>query len=49
MTDQQNFAAAQSDSADPAVALAKALGQWPKAEPAKPELNGKTSVEELAG
>ena len=49
MTDQQNFAAAQSDSADPAVALAKALGQWPTAEPAKPELNGKTSVEELAG
>ena len=49
MTDQQNFAAAQSDSADPAVALAKALGQWPKAEPAKPALNGKTSVEELAG
>src|SRR5215471_12560337 len=48
MTDQQNFAAAQSDSADPAVALAKALGQWPKAEPAKPGLNGKTSVEELA-
>ena len=49
MTDQQNFTAAQSDSADPAVALAKALGQWPKAEPAKPALNGKTSVEELAG
>ena len=49
MTDQQNFTAAQSESADPAVALAKALGQWPKAEPAKPELNGKTSVEELAG
>jgi DNA topoisomerase I len=49
MTDQPNFAAAQSDSADPAGALAKALGQWPKAEPAKPALNGKTSVEELAG
>ena len=49
MTDQQNFTAGQSDSADPAVALAKALGQWPKAEPAKPALNGKTSVEELAG
>src|SRR5262249_19717291 len=25
-----------------------ALGQWPKAEPAKPSLYGKTSVEELA-
>jgi DNA topoisomerase I len=48
MMDQQNFSAAQAASADPAVALAKALGQWPKAEPAKPGLNGKTSVEELA-
>jgi DNA topoisomerase I len=48
MMDQQNFSAAQAVSADPAVALAKALGQWPKAELAKPGLNGKTSVEELA-
>ena len=54
MTDQQNVVAAQTAPApaDPAVALAKALGQWPKdlqkAEPAKPQLNGKTSVHELA-
>jgi DNA topoisomerase-1 len=31
MTDQQNFEAAQSGAAGPEVALAKALGQWPKA------------------
>jgi DNA topoisomerase I len=50
MTDQQNVVAAQTATApaDPAVALAKALGQWPKVEPAKPQLNGKTSVHELA-
>src|ERR1700745_2650915 len=48
MMDQQNFSAAQAVSADPAVALAKALGQWPKAELAKPGPNGKTAVEELA-
>lgn len=34
--DQQNFETAQAASADPAVALAKALGQWPKPAPAKP-------------
>jgi DNA topoisomerase-1 len=35
MMDQQNFEAARPASADPdAVALAKALGQWPKAPPA---------------
>ncbi|WP_213775619.1 DNA topoisomerase IB [Bradyrhizobium sp. dw_78] len=33
MMDQQNFEAARPVSADPAVALAKALGQWPKASP----------------
>jgi DNA topoisomerase I len=44
--DQQNLTGAEPGSADPAVALAKALGQWP--EPPKPKLNGKTSVLELA-
>jgi DNA topoisomerase I len=50
MMDQQTIAAAQDAPApaDPAVALAKALGQWPHAEPAKPKLNGKTTVHELA-
>jgi DNA topoisomerase-1 len=50
MTDQQNYSAAETTSADPAIALAKALGQWPKREPAKPaaKLNGKVSVELLA-
>ncbi len=36
MMDQQNFETAAAASADPAVALAKALGQWPKPVPAKP-------------
>src|ERR1700744_3467843 len=50
--DQQNFEATRPVSADPAVALAEALGQLPK-QPAKtsakPELTVvKTSVEELA-
>src|SRR5258706_10893957 len=49
MMDQQNFEAAEPVSADPAVALAKALGQLPKAPASKPKLNGKTSVESLAG
>jgi DNA topoisomerase-1 len=48
MMDQQNLAAARPVSADPEVALAKALGQWPKPPLVKPALNGKTSVEELA-
>ncbi len=56
MNDQQDFAAARSNSADPEVALAIALGQWPKSgvapgsasRAAKPALNGKTSVEALA-
>src|SRR5258707_5335177 len=48
MMDQQNFEAAEPVSADPAVALAKALGQLPKAPASKPKLNGKTSVESLA-
>ncbi|WP_407177814.1 DNA topoisomerase IB [Bradyrhizobium sp. STM 3562] len=48
MMDQQNFAAARPDSADPEVALAKALGQWPKPATATPKLNGTSSVEALA-
>src|ERR1700750_3256897 len=48
MMDQQNIEATRPVSADPAVALAKALGQWPKKPPAKPNLAGKTTVEELA-
>ena len=40
MMDQQNFEAAPTGAAGPEVALAKALGQWPKANdkpaPAKP-------------
>ena len=46
--DQQNFVETPGGVADPAVALAKALGQWPK-EGAKPDsskrgaLGGKTA------
>ncbi|MBA1914183.1 DNA topoisomerase IB, partial [Escherichia coli] len=58
MMDQQNIAAVRPMSADPAVALAKALGQWPKRP--QPKLSPraklkfeapvaiKTSVEDLA-
>ena len=49
MMDQHNFETARSDAADPAVALAEALGQAPHQQPKKPELSGKTSVEALAG
>jgi len=53
MMDQQNFEAARPVSADPAVALAEALGQLPKSPAAKPEaksgLAAKVSVESLAG
>jgi DNA topoisomerase-1 len=53
MNDQQDFAPARSSSADPEVALAIALGQWPKPNTApataRPKLNGKpASVEALA-
>jgi DNA topoisomerase I len=52
MTDQQNFGQAAPALADPAVALAKALGQWPPARPKKLALRApaKTvpSVESLA-
>jgi DNA topoisomerase I len=41
MMDQQNIEATRPVSADPAVALAKALGQWPKKPAAK---SGKTQV-----
>ncbi len=51
MMDQQNFEATRPVSADPAVALAEALGQLPKTpakgRSAKPVVV-KTSVEELA-
>ena len=36
MTDQQNFETARLDVAGPEIALAKALGQWPKPRPSKP-------------
>jgi DNA topoisomerase-1 len=57
MTDQQNFEGPRPDSADPDVALAKALGQWPPKPPrrklslkdlSKAKPPAKTSVEELA-
>ncbi len=58
MMDQQNFEAARPVSADPAVELAKALGQLPKMAPAArrartgsripPKTMPKTSVEDLA-
>jgi DNA topoisomerase-1 len=54
MTDQQSFEPERPASADPAVALAKALGQWPpKKADAKPVLASaglvaRASVEELA-
>src|SRR5579871_1358296 len=49
MTDQQNFEALPPGGADPEVALAKALGQWPKPAPAKPAATPAPSVEALAG
>jgi DNA topoisomerase I len=48
MMDQQNFEAPRPVSADPAVALAEALGQLPKAPGAKPKTASGTSVESLA-
>jgi DNA topoisomerase-1 len=49
MMDQQNFEPTRPASADPAVALAKALGQWPPKKPNEtPKLAAKVSVEELA-
>jgi DNA topoisomerase-1 len=49
MMDQQNFEAARPVSADPAVELAKALGQLPKLAPAtSPTSAPKTSIEDLA-
>ena len=57
MMDQQSFEATRPVSADPAVALAEALGQLPKVtvkaplkpSAAKPQIVAKTTVEELAG
>src|SRR6516165_6716883 len=45
MADQQNFETARPDAADPAVALAKALGQWavPQPKPLPSRTLGKTS------
>src|SRR5579884_3029591 len=48
MMDQQNFAALRPRAADPEVALAIALGQWPKVRPTKPKFIGVASVESLA-
>ena len=52
MMDQQNLEATRPVSADPSLALAKALGQWPKKPAGKPNLAAKnpahSSVEELA-
>lgn len=48
MMDQQNFEAPRPVSADPAVALAEALGQLPKAPVAKAKIANGTSVESLA-
>jgi DNA topoisomerase-1 len=48
MMDQQNFEAPRPVSADPAVALAEALGQLPKAPVARPKIANGTSVESLA-
>jgi DNA topoisomerase I len=50
MTDQQNLEDSRPAPADPDVALAKALGQWPQSGRGKlkPKLNGKASVESLA-
>jgi DNA topoisomerase I len=48
MMDQQNFEAPRPASADPAVALAEALGQLPKTPVAKAKAANGTSVESLA-
>ena len=48
MMDQQNFEAPRPVSADPAVALAEALGQLPKAPVARTKIANGTSVESLA-
>src|SRR5260370_41975797 len=48
MMDQKNLEAEPPVSCDPAVALAKALGQLRKAPAPKRTINAKTSVESLA-
>src|SRR5436305_11715228 len=52
MISQRNFAVGRPGRFDPAVALAKTLGQWPKPAPARrnaiADVNAKISVEYLA-
>lgn len=52
MINQRNLAVGRSGRFDPAVALAKALGQWPKPAPVRrkeiADVNAKISVEYLA-
>ncbi len=48
MTDQQNFETARLDVAGPEVALAKALGQWPKPEPVKPRVRARKAAQATA-
>jgi DNA topoisomerase I len=44
MTDQQNFETARLDVAGPEVALARALGQWPKPIAPKPKVSARTAA-----
>jgi DNA topoisomerase I len=44
MMDQQNFEATQPRVADPEIALAKALGQWPKPQPAQPRKSARKAA-----
>ena len=48
MTDQQNVETARLDVAGPEVALAKALGQWPKPEPVKPRVRARKAAQATA-
>jgi DNA topoisomerase I len=48
MTDQQNIETARLDAAGPEVALAKALGQWPKPAAAHKPAPGETAFGERA-
>ena len=48
MTDQQNFETARRDVAGPEVALAKALGQWPKPQPVKPRVRARRAAQATA-
>ncbi len=44
MMDQQNFESAPTGAAGPEVALAKALGQWPKPAPTKPRISARKTA-----